>query len=95
MRVGLHTGSAVVAHGGGTSQDVFGDTPNIAARVESAAEPDTVLITAATHPYTQALLSAMPRLEPGQRLERIPFDAAGFRPMPLREVAPGHFAAIV
>jgi class 3 adenylate cyclase len=48
VRVGLHTGAAVVAHGGGTSKDVFGDTPNIAARVQSAAEPDTVLITAAT-----------------------------------------------
>jgi len=48
VRVGLHTGSAVVAHGGGTSKDVFGDTPNIAARVQSAAEPGTVLITAAT-----------------------------------------------
>ena len=48
VRVGMHTGSAVVAHGGGQSQDVFGDTPNIAARVQSAAEPDTVVITAAT-----------------------------------------------
>jgi class 3 adenylate cyclase/ribosomal protein L40E len=48
VRVGMHTGSAVVAHGGGASQDVFGDTPNIAARVQGAAEPDTVVITAAT-----------------------------------------------
>jgi class 3 adenylate cyclase len=48
VRVGMHTGSAVVTHGGGESQDVFGDTPNIAARVQSAAEPDTVVITAAT-----------------------------------------------
>jgi class 3 adenylate cyclase/tetratricopeptide (TPR) repeat protein len=48
VRVGLHTGSAVVAHGGGESKDVFGDTPNIAARVQSVAEPDTVCITAAT-----------------------------------------------
>src|SRR5215470_16213430 len=38
VRVGLHTGSAVVAHGGGASKDVFGDTPNIAARVQSVAE---------------------------------------------------------
>jgi class 3 adenylate cyclase/predicted ATPase len=48
VRVGIHTGSAVVAHGGGASQDVFGDTPNIAARVQGAAAPDTVVITAAT-----------------------------------------------
>ena len=33
VRVGLHTGSAVVAHGGGTSKDVFGDTPNIASDI--------------------------------------------------------------
>ena len=48
VRVGMHTGSAVVAHGGGESKDVFGDTPNIAARVQGAAEPDTVVISAAT-----------------------------------------------
>ncbi|MBI3387638.1 MAG: AAA family ATPase, partial [Deltaproteobacteria bacterium] len=48
VRVGMHTGAAVVAHGGGAAQDVFGDTPNIAARVQGAAEPDTVVITAAT-----------------------------------------------
>src|SRR5262245_34030181 len=48
VRVGMHTGAAVVAHGAGASQDVFGDTPNIAARVQSAAAPDTVLISAAT-----------------------------------------------
>src|SRR5262245_2742722 len=48
VRVGMHTGPAVVAHGGGESKDVFGDTPNIAARVQSAAAPDTVVISAAT-----------------------------------------------
>jgi len=52
------------------------------------------LFTAAAHPYTQALLSAMPRLQPGQKLERIPFDAGGFTPLPLREVAERHFAAV-
>jgi ABC-type oligopeptide transport system ATPase subunit len=56
--------------------------------------PAERLFTAPAHAYTQALLSAMPRLEPGQRLERIPYDSAGFRPMPLREVSPGHFAAV-
>src|SRR6185369_5157554 len=48
VRVGMHTGPAVVAHGAGESQDVFGDTPNIAARVQSAATPNTVVISAAT-----------------------------------------------
>jgi class 3 adenylate cyclase/predicted ATPase len=44
VRIGLHTGPVVIADGG----EIFGDTTNIAARVQSAAEPDTVVITAAT-----------------------------------------------
>ena len=56
--------------------------------------PAERLFTAAAHPYTQALLSAIPRIQPGQRLERIPFDAASFTPLALREVETGHFAAV-
>jgi ABC-type oligopeptide transport system ATPase subunit len=52
------------------------------------------LFTAPAHPYTRALLSAIPHLRPGQKLERIPFDAASFRPLPLKEVAAGHLAAV-
>jgi class 3 adenylate cyclase/predicted ATPase len=44
VRIGLHTGPVVIADG----DEVFGETPNIAARVQGAAEPDTVVITAAT-----------------------------------------------
>src|SRR5262245_31752797 len=44
LRVGMHTGPVVIADGG----EVFGETPNIAARVQTAAEPDTVVVTAAT-----------------------------------------------
>ena len=43
VRVGMHTGPAVIADGG----EVFGETPNIAARVQAAAEPDTVLVSVA------------------------------------------------
>jgi len=46
------------------------------------------------HAYTQALLTAIPRLAPGQKLERIPYDAAHFTPMPLREISAGHWAAV-
>ena len=56
--------------------------------------PAETLFTAPAHTYTQALLSAIPQMQPGQKLERIPYDAAQFTPLPLREVAPGHFAAI-
>jgi class 3 adenylate cyclase len=51
VRVGLHTGPVVIADGG----EVFGETANVAARVQGAAEPDTVLISAAT----QRLVSGM------------------------------------
>jgi len=52
------------------------------------------LFAAPVHAYTKALLSAIPRLAPGQRLERIPFDASAFEPLALREVATDHFAAV-
>src|SRR5262249_61662601 len=44
VRIGMHTGPVVIADGG----EVFGETPNVAARVETAAYPDTVFVTAAT-----------------------------------------------
>jgi len=37
VRVGMHSGSVVVGQGGGKEADVFGDTPNIASRVQAAA----------------------------------------------------------
>jgi class 3 adenylate cyclase/tetratricopeptide (TPR) repeat protein len=54
-RVGIDSGTVVVGAGAGKDVDVFGDVPNIAARVQSAAEPDTVLITAAA----QRLISGL------------------------------------
>ena len=55
--------------------------------------PAARLFEAPQHAYTKALLSAIPKLEPGARLERIPFDASQFVPVPLREIEPGHFVA--
>ena len=43
VRVGMHTGPVVIADG-----EVFGETANIAARVQGAADPNTLVITAAT-----------------------------------------------
>src|ERR1700687_1753317 len=54
-RVGIHSGAVVVGVGAGKDADVFGDAPNIAARVQAVAEPDTVLITAATHRLVSGL----------------------------------------
>jgi len=52
------------------------------------------LFASPLHAYTKALLSAIPHLKPGQKLERIAFDAASFKRVELREIAEGHYAAI-
>ncbi|MDD9935137.1 MAG: AAA family ATPase [Myxococcales bacterium] len=57
LRVGLHTGPVVVSEVGGTRRETLalGNTANVAARVQGAAEPDTVLITGATLRRVQRL----------------------------------------
>jgi oligopeptide/dipeptide ABC transporter ATP-binding protein len=53
------------------------------------------VFAAPQHPYTQALLSALPSLRPGERSERITLSSESFDPAaPLREIADGHLAAI-
>jgi ABC-type oligopeptide transport system ATPase subunit len=52
------------------------------------------LFAGPAHPYTRALLSAMPTLQPGQKLQRIPYDTSSFQPLPLREIESGHYAAV-
>ncbi len=54
-RIGIHAGSVVTGHGGGHEVDVFGDTPNIAARVQSLGDPDTVVITESLHRLVSGL----------------------------------------
>ena len=49
---------------------------------------------APAHPYTRALLSAIPHVEPGARIARVRYDGASFERLPLREVGSGHFAAV-
>jgi ABC-type oligopeptide transport system ATPase subunit len=47
------------------------------------------------HPYTRALLSAIPAIDPDAPRQRIELDPALInRDAPLREVASGHFAAV-
>ena len=54
-RIGIDSGAVVVGDGAGKGADVFGDTPNIAARVQATAEPDTVVITDAAHRLVSGL----------------------------------------
>ncbi|HVN64508.1 MAG TPA: adenylate/guanylate cyclase domain-containing protein [Candidatus Binataceae bacterium] len=61
VRVGIHTGSVVVGAGGGAEADVFGDVPNIASRVQTAASPNSVLITAAVEELVAGLFVAEDR----------------------------------
>src|SRR5713226_672464 len=51
VRIGIHTGLVVVGEIGSSEKRemlALGETPNIAARVQGLAEPDTVVISAAT-----------------------------------------------
>src|SRR5215467_4514992 len=48
-RVGIHAGPVVVGDSDSKSANVFGDPPNIAARVQAAAQPNTVVVSDAVH----------------------------------------------
>jgi ABC-type oligopeptide transport system ATPase subunit len=53
------------------------------------------LFASPQHPYTRALLSAIPLPDPDAPRQRIVLDPASFdRAAPLRQVSAGHFAAI-
>ena len=63
IRVGIHTGLVVVGEmGGGGRQEqlALGDTPNIAARLQGLAAPDTVVISAATAHLVQGYFICQP-----------------------------------
>ena len=55
VRVGIDSGAVVVGAGAGKDTDVFGEAPNIAARVQAAAAPGTVLLTSSTHRLVSGL----------------------------------------
>src|SRR5262249_1020060 len=65
VRIGIHTGLVVVGDmGGGDYRDpraIVGETPNIAARLQGLAEPNTVLISEATARLVQGLFECHAR----------------------------------
>jgi len=64
LRVGINSGTAVLAFVGDairTEYTAMGDAANIAARLQSAAEPGTLLISAETHRLVSGLFEFKPR----------------------------------
>ena len=61
IRIGLNTGAAVVGkvqQGADAGITVLGDTVNFAARLQALAEPDSVLMSEATHRLVQGMVDA-------------------------------------
>jgi predicted ATPase/class 3 adenylate cyclase len=64
VRVGIHTGPVVVGDiGGGSKREqlALGGTPNVAARVQGKAQPNTVVISTATYRLVQGLFECQDR----------------------------------
>src|SRR6185436_1112361 len=58
VRIGIHTGLVVIGEIGSSEKReilALGETPNIAARVQGTANPDEVVISAATHRLIEGL----------------------------------------
>ena len=60
VRLGIHTGLVVVGAMGASGRQeqlALGDTPNIAARLQALAEPDTVVVSEATYRLVQGYVT--------------------------------------
>jgi class 3 adenylate cyclase/predicted ATPase len=58
VRIGIHTGLVVagdIGSGSGEALAIVGETPNLAARLQAMAPPDSVLISADTHALVEGL----------------------------------------
>lgn len=88
LRVGINTGMAVLAFVGDaikTEYTALGDAANVAARLQSAAEPGTVLISADTYKLVHALFDFRPRgrIEMKGKTEAVDsYEVAGIKAVP-------------
>lgn len=88
LRVGINTGMAVLAFVGDairTEYTALGDAANVAARLQSAAEPGTVLISADTYKLVHALFDFRPRgrIEMKGKAEPVEsYEVAGIKATP-------------
>jgi class 3 adenylate cyclase len=60
IRVGINTGPVVVRDIGQRDMSALGDAVNVAARLQSEAEPDSVLVTADTFAFVRDAVEAQP-----------------------------------
>jgi len=90
LRVGINTGTAVLAFVGDAIRNEYtamGDAANVAARLQSAAEPGTVLISADTHRLVASLFDFKPRGAIEMKGKQAPvesFEVLGARATPGR-----------
>jgi class 3 adenylate cyclase len=64
VRIGIHTGPVVIGEiGGGAKRELLalGETPNVAARAQGEAEPNTVVMSAATAHLVEGLFACQTR----------------------------------
>jgi hypothetical protein len=64
VRIGIHTGVVVIGEIGSADKHeilALGETPNVAARLQGLAAPDTVVMSAATYRLVQGLFECQDR----------------------------------
>ena len=66
FRIGLHLGDVIV-----TDEDVFGDTVNIASRLEALAEPGSIVLSASVHEQVRDKVALPFRLQGSRSLKNI------------------------
>jgi class 3 adenylate cyclase/TolB-like protein/Tfp pilus assembly protein PilF len=66
FRIGLHLGDVIV-----TDEDVFGDTVNVASRLEALADPGSIVLSASVHEQVRDKIALPFRLQGSRSLKNI------------------------